>query len=205
MSDEGLLSELTILDLSEGAVGPFATKAFADYGARVIKVERPGRGDPARRVGPFPEGHRPEAGALFLYLCTSKESVTLDLATTTGRRLLLQLIEHADALIESATPGELDALGLGRIAIEQPLDIGPHPLVDQREQAGRRRVQAIVEVEDPVADVGEARVHAGRALDAFGQTVKLSPQPQEPVAFGFSNTKPAAKSSSRQSITLPTR
>ena len=45
------------------------------------------------------------------------------------------------------------------IAAEQALDIGAHALVDQREQAGRRGIEAIVEVEDPVADVGEARVH----------------------------------------------
>jgi crotonobetainyl-CoA:carnitine CoA-transferase CaiB-like acyl-CoA transferase len=50
---EGLLSELTIVDLTEGAGGPFCTRLFADYRARVIKVGRPGRGDPARRVGPL--------------------------------------------------------------------------------------------------------------------------------------------------------
>src|SRR3990170_8128260 len=117
MPDEGLLSELTVLDLTEGAAGPFCTKLFADYGARVIKVERPGRGDPARRVGPFPDGPNPstslragpDAGALFLFLNTGKESVTLDLATATGRHLLLELAEHADALIEGFPPGHLDA------------------------------------------------------------------------------------------------
>jgi hypothetical protein len=56
----------------------------------------------------------------------------------------------------------LDALCLDGIAVHQPLDIGPHALVDQREQPSGSRVQAIVEIEDPVADVGEARVH-GRA------------------------------------------
>jgi CoA:oxalate CoA-transferase len=114
-----MLSDFTILDLTEGAAGPFCTKLFADYGARVIKVERPGRGDPARRVGPFPEGPNPDAGALFLFLNTSKESVTLDLATATGRRLLLELAEHADVLIESSAPGHLDSLGLGAEALHQ--------------------------------------------------------------------------------------
>jgi crotonobetainyl-CoA:carnitine CoA-transferase CaiB-like acyl-CoA transferase len=111
---EGLLSEVTILDLTEGAAGPFATKLFADYGARVIKIERPGRGDPARRAGPFPANvANPDAGALFLFLNTGKQSVTLDLSTATGRLLLLDLIEHADALIESFAPGHLESLGLG--------------------------------------------------------------------------------------------
>jgi hypothetical protein len=53
----------------------------------------------------------------------------------------------------------LDPFRLDGVAIQQPLDIGAHALVDQREQTGRSRVQAIVEVENPVADVGEARVH----------------------------------------------
>jgi len=116
---EGLLSEVTILDLTEGAGGPFATKLFADYGARVIKVERPGRGDPARRVGPFPDGASVDAGALFLFLNTGKESITLDIATATGRLMLLELIEHADVVIESNTPGCLDDLGLSYDALLQ--------------------------------------------------------------------------------------
>ena len=122
---EGLLSQLTILDLTEGASGPFCTTLLAEYGARVIKVERPGRGDAARRVGPFPQpssgraGANPEAGALFLYLNTSKEGLTLDITTTTGRRLLLDLVEHADALVESFAPGHLESLGLGAEALQR--------------------------------------------------------------------------------------
>jgi crotonobetainyl-CoA:carnitine CoA-transferase CaiB-like acyl-CoA transferase len=114
-----MLSDFTILDLTEGAAGPFATKLFADYGARVIKVERPGRGDPARRVGSFPGGPNPDAGALFLFLNTGKESITLDLGTATGRHLLLELAEHADALVEGFPPGHLDACGLGVEALHQ--------------------------------------------------------------------------------------
>ncbi len=120
---EGLLAELTILDLTEDAAGPFCTKLLADYGARVIKVERPGAGDPARRVGPFPDAARagpsPDAGALFLYLNTSKEGITLDVTTSTGRLLLLDLVEHADALVEGFAPGHLEALGLGVEAIHR--------------------------------------------------------------------------------------
>lgn len=116
---EGLLSDVTILDLTEGASGPFCTKQLADYGARVIKVERPGRGDPARRIGPFPAGAATDAGALFLYLNTSKQGITLDIHTATGRALLLELVEHADALVESLAPGALDAAGLNVEALHQ--------------------------------------------------------------------------------------
>jgi crotonobetainyl-CoA:carnitine CoA-transferase CaiB-like acyl-CoA transferase len=118
MSEDGLLSEITILDLTQGAGGPFCTKLLADYGARVIKVERPGRGDPARRVGPFADGST-DAGALFLYLNTGKESITLDITTATGRALLLDLVEHVDALEESAPAGVLGGAGLGIEALHQ--------------------------------------------------------------------------------------
>jgi crotonobetainyl-CoA:carnitine CoA-transferase CaiB-like acyl-CoA transferase len=116
---EGLLSEITILDLTEGAGGPFGTKLFADYGARVIKIERPGRGDQARRVGPFPNSSNLDAGALFLFLNTGKESVTLDIATATGRLLLLELVEHADVVIEGFAPGYLDGIRLSHDALLQ--------------------------------------------------------------------------------------
>ena len=119
MPDDGLLSEITVLDLTEGAAGPFCTKLLADYGARLIKVERPGRGDPARRAGPFPEGPNPDAGVLFLYLNTGKESITLDLSSRSARPIVLELVEHVDAVIESAPPGRLDALGIGAKAMRQ--------------------------------------------------------------------------------------
>jgi crotonobetainyl-CoA:carnitine CoA-transferase CaiB-like acyl-CoA transferase len=97
----GPLDVLTILDLSEGVAGPFAAKLFADYGARVIKVERPGVGDRARGHGPFPDDlpHR-ERSALFLYLNTNKESITLDYETPTGAAILRRLAEDADGIIE---------------------------------------------------------------------------------------------------------
>lgn len=112
---EGPLAELVVLDLTEGAGGPFCTKLLADCGALVVKVERPGRGDPARREGPFPHGlPHPEKSALFLYLNTNKRGVTLDYRCATGRRLLLALAERADCLVESAAPGALEEAGLSR-------------------------------------------------------------------------------------------
>jgi crotonobetainyl-CoA:carnitine CoA-transferase CaiB-like acyl-CoA transferase len=130
---DGLLSQFIILDLSENAAGPFATKLFADYGARVIKVERPGTGDPSRRVGPFAEG-RNDAGALFMFLNTSKQSITLDVTTATGRIMLLALLDHVDALIESATPGYLESVGL---AHETLLERNPHLLITSVTPYGR--------------------------------------------------------------------
>jgi CoA:oxalate CoA-transferase len=114
----GPLDVLTIIELSEGVAGPFAGKLFADYGARVIKVERPGFGDRARGHGPFPNDlpHR-ERGALFLYLNTNKLSLTLDYETPTGAAILRRLTEDADGMIEDHPTRRRDDLGIGTASI----------------------------------------------------------------------------------------
>ena len=112
------LEELRVLELSGGVAAGYCGKLFAGYGADVIKVEPPS-GDPLRRHGPFPDDrpHR-EAGALWLYLGTSKRSVTLDISQTTGRRLLRRLVEDANVIVEGFAPGYLDSLGLGFEALK---------------------------------------------------------------------------------------
>lgn len=111
---EGALDDLTVLDLSEGVAGAYCGKLLADYGADVIKVERPGAGDPARRHGPFPDGEpHPEKSALFLYLNTNKRGVTLDITHPRGAQVLRRMVEDADVLIETFPPGYLADLGLG--------------------------------------------------------------------------------------------
>jgi crotonobetainyl-CoA:carnitine CoA-transferase CaiB-like acyl-CoA transferase len=113
----GPLDGLTILDLSEGIAGPYATKLLGDFGADVIKVERPG-GDPARRLGPFPGGEpHPEKSGTFFYFNTNKRSIVLDLEAETDRDTLLTLVDRADAVVESFRPGYLQSLGIGWDAI----------------------------------------------------------------------------------------
>lgn len=117
MADDGtaqVLSNLRVIDLSRWVAGEYATKLFADFGADVIKVERPGEGSLTRLWGPFP-GDRPdpEASALFLHLNTNKRSVALDLRDADDREVLLELVRRADAIVESFRPGHLEELGLG--------------------------------------------------------------------------------------------
>ncbi len=103
-----------MLDLSRWVAGEYATKLFADFGADVIKIERPGGGSLTRSWGPFPNDEPdPERSALFLHLNTNKRSVVLDLHATDGRDTLLKLVRSADAVVESFRPGHLEALGLG--------------------------------------------------------------------------------------------
>ena len=110
----GPLEGWQVLDLSQGIAGPYVTKLCSDYGADVIKVERPGFGDVSRRIGPFPgDDPHAEKSGMFLTLNTGKRSVTLDLSTRTGRELLLQLAGRADLIVESYRPGTLERFGLG--------------------------------------------------------------------------------------------
>ncbi|MPZ98581.1 MAG: hypothetical protein GEU80_04430 [Dehalococcoidia bacterium] len=107
------LEGLTVLDLSTGVAGPYATKLLADCGADVIKVEPPG-GDPARCDGPFPGGTPDiEASGRFLFLNTNKRGIVLDLSRPGDRSAFEGLVPHCDAVIEDFAPGHLDALGLG--------------------------------------------------------------------------------------------
>jgi crotonobetainyl-CoA:carnitine CoA-transferase CaiB-like acyl-CoA transferase len=109
----GILEGLSVLELGRLVAAPYCGKLLADLGADVIKLEEPGAGDPARRRGPFPDDiPHPERSGLFLYLNTSKRSITLSLETETGRRIFRQLAERADVLIEDCTPGELERLEL---------------------------------------------------------------------------------------------
>ncbi|WP_176224612.1 CoA transferase [Rhodococcus sp. 1168] len=108
------LSGLRVIDLSRWVAGEYATKLFADFGAEVIKIERPGEGSLTRRWGPFPgDLPDPEASALFLHLNTNKQSVALDLHDPADVEVLLTLIETADAVVESFRPGHLESLGIG--------------------------------------------------------------------------------------------
>ena len=114
----GPIADVTILDLTEHIAGPYATKLLADYGANVIKLERPGGGDPSRALGPYPgdEPH-PERSGTFFYLNTNKRSIVIDLQAEAGREAFGRLVERADAVVESFRPGVLDRLGAGWEAI----------------------------------------------------------------------------------------
>jgi len=103
------LDGITVLDLTRVLSGPYCTMLLADMGARVIKIEQPGKGDDTRAWGPpFLEGE----SAYFLSINRNKESVTLDFKHPEGRAILDRLVAKADVLVENFRPGTLDKLGL---------------------------------------------------------------------------------------------
>jgi len=105
----GPLAGTLVLDLTRVLAGPFCTLQLQELGARVIKVERPGRGDEARGIGPFVAGE----SAYFLSLNRGKESIALDLRERAGRALFERLLARADVLVENYRPGVLERLGFG--------------------------------------------------------------------------------------------
>jgi crotonobetainyl-CoA:carnitine CoA-transferase CaiB-like acyl-CoA transferase len=103
------LDGITVLDLTRVLSGPYCTMLLADMGARVIKIEQPGKGDDTRAWGPpFLEGE----SAYFLSINRNKESVTVDFKHPEGRRLLEQLVANSDVVVENFRPGTLAKLGL---------------------------------------------------------------------------------------------
>ena len=115
MTDEGPLAGIVVVDLSRALAGPHAAMMLGDLGARVIKVEAPGRGDDTRNWGPpfvTPE-HGDRESTYFLSCNRNKESVTLDLKSAEGARTLGRLVRHADVLVENFRTGVLDRLGFG--------------------------------------------------------------------------------------------
>ncbi|MEP6661507.1 MAG: CoA transferase [Acidimicrobiales bacterium] len=103
------LADVTIVDLTRVLAGPYCTMLLADLGARVIKVERPGRGDDARHIGPFLNGH----SAYFASVNRGKESIDLDFESENDRLLLDRLLDRADVLVENFKGGTLARLGYG--------------------------------------------------------------------------------------------
>lgn len=111
---EGALAGYKVLDVSHYIAGPYCTRLLAGYGADVIKIEKPGHGDGARRLGPF-VGDDPhdEKSLQFLYLNTGKKSITLNLKSAEGIRIFKELVADADILVESFEPRVMPSLGLG--------------------------------------------------------------------------------------------
>ncbi len=106
------LSDIRVVEYSIGPSGAMCAKTLADMGADVIKVEPPD-GDPARRLGPFPNDvPNPEASGIFLYLNANKRGITLDLTRDDDRRRLYDLVADADVFVCDLRPSDALALGI---------------------------------------------------------------------------------------------
>ncbi len=135
----GPLAGFTVLDLTRVLSGPYCTMVLGDLGARIIKVEQPGKGDDTRAWGPPFLG---EESAYFLSINRNKESVTLDYKPAAGRKVLAELIAKADVLVENFRPGTLERAGFGWDAVHQEFPRIVYASIAGYGQTGPRKDEA---------------------------------------------------------------
>jgi formyl-CoA transferase len=109
----GALDGVTVVEMANFISGPMAGMMLADLGARVIKVEIPGSGDPFRQWGERRGKNRPQ----FAAYNRGKESLTVNIKADAGREVMLRLLRSADVFLENNRPGALDRAGLGWEAV----------------------------------------------------------------------------------------
>ncbi|MCK4206962.1 CoA transferase [Brucella pituitosa] len=109
----GPLSGVIVLDVTRVVAGPFCAMLLADMGATVIKIEHPSEPDYARTFPPFVSSGEAQLSAFFSQYNRNKLGLSINLKSEDGKRLLKQLVEQADILIENFRPGTMDRLGLG--------------------------------------------------------------------------------------------
>ena len=108
----GPLKGLRVLDLTRVLAGPTCTQMLGDLGAEVIKIERPGAGDDTRGFAP-PAMPGTDQSAYFIGVNRNKRSVTVDIAAPEGQKIIRQLLEDTDILVENFKVGALAKYGLG--------------------------------------------------------------------------------------------
>lgn len=117
---EHALDNIKVLDLTHYLAGPYCTRLLAGFGAEVIKIERPGEGDPARRMGPFLDDMPgSERSGLFLYLNNNKKSITLNVKSRRGAEIFREMVGVADVVVENFRPGVMERLGIDYLSLEK--------------------------------------------------------------------------------------
>jgi len=118
----GALSHIRVLDLTRVLAGPWCAQTLADLGADVIKIERPGAGDDTRHWGPpylkTPDGADTREAAYYLCANRNKRSVTVDIATAEGQRIVRELAAISDVVLENYKVGQLAKYGLDYVSLK---------------------------------------------------------------------------------------
>lgn len=110
MGSDGPLRGLTVFDIGRFVAGPVSATILGEFGARVIKFEKPGRGDELRHLGPAIDS---DASAWWALEGRNKETVSLDLGQEAGQAAFRSMVAHADVVVENFRPGTLERWGLG--------------------------------------------------------------------------------------------
>lgn len=112
------LSNITVLDLTRVLAGPYCTMMLADYGANVIKIEVPGKGDDTRAMGP----KKNDYSMYYAYVNRGKKGITLNLKEEEGKKMFIEMVKKADVVVENYRSGVMDKLGLGYDVLKEVND-----------------------------------------------------------------------------------
>lgn len=157
------LAGVRVLELGHGIAAPFAARLLGDLGAEVVKIEKPGQGDLARRLPPLDtSAPEPEQSLLFQYLNWNKRSVALDLGLAASRDALRRWVEGSDILFESFMPGTLERWALG---IDQLLAWNPRLVVVSVTNFGRTGPRAHDAASDLVLQAMSGIMHISGRVD----------------------------------------
>jgi succinyl-CoA:(S)-malate CoA-transferase subunit B len=165
------LDDIKIIDVSSFLAGPFCSTQLAEFGAQVWKVELPQVGDALRRFGTITKNGD---SLPWLSECRNKKSITLDMRTAEGARLMKQLVEKADVFVENFQPGTLEKWGLGWDTLKE---INPRLIMVRISGYGQT---------GPYRD----RPGFGRIANAFGGLSFLAGYPDRPPVTPGSATIP---------------
>ena len=157
------LSDLRVIDLSANLPGAYCARSLGAYGADVIHVEPPGKGNSLRSIGPFYRDiPHPNRGALHNHVNCGKRGVTLDLCSGVGRRMLRELMENADVVVEDHSSGTVEARGLG---YEDLSDINPGLVVVSLSNFGRKGPYRDYKASELILSGLSGPMHISGALD----------------------------------------
>lgn len=165
------LDDIRILDVSSFLAGPFCSTQLAEFGAEVWKVELPKVGDALRRFGSITENGD---SLPWLSECRNKKSITLDMRTAEGARLMKRLVKEVDVMVENFQPGTLEKWGLGWDTLKE---INPRLVMVRISGYGQT---------GPYRD----RPGFGRIANAFGGLAYLAGYPDRPPVTPGSATIP---------------
>jgi crotonobetainyl-CoA:carnitine CoA-transferase CaiB-like acyl-CoA transferase len=165
------LDDIRILDVSSYLAGPFCSTQLAEFGAEVWKIELPKIGDALRRFGTITENGD---SLPWLSECRNKKSITLDMRTPEGARLMKRLVKEVDVLVENFQPGTLEKWGLGWETLKE---INPRLVMVRISGYGQT---------GPYRD----RPGFGRIANAFGGLAFLAGYPDRPPVTPGSATIP---------------
>ncbi len=168
---EQIFDGVRVLELGHAIAAPFAAGILGDFGAEIVKIERPGSGDHMRGLGP----RKDDQPLWWKCAARNKQSVTLDFTVPEGREILLELVRRSDVLIENFRPGTLERFGLGW---EELLEVNPRLVMVRISGFGQDTSMA-------------RRPGFGRLADAMSGTATLTGDPDGPpthVGFSLADT-----------------